>query len=185
MNSNDKLRFIRCNTAHFEAAAAMYERSLKKLRETVNYPKWSDDHPSREYIFKSINRGELFACLSGKKILGAVVLSEDPEGNYSVGAWSRALNDGEYLCVHILAADPDYARQGIGGFLVDGIIEFARKSGYKAVRLDIVPGNLPAERLYKSRGFKSAGQRDLERGIADIPVFELYELNIVREGAAL
>ena len=49
--------------------------------------------------------------------------------------------------------------------------------GYKAFRLDIVPGNAPAQKLYEKSGFKYAGDAGLDRGIAHIPVFSLYELN--------
>ncbi len=36
---------------------------------------------------------------------------------------------------------------------------------------------LPAVELYRSRGFRSAGKSDLQRGLDFIPIFELYELN--------
>ena len=47
------------------------------------------------------------------------------------------------------------------------------------MRLDVVPGNIPAERLYKKIGFKSAGTKDLKRNIPEVPVFDLFELNLV------
>ena len=42
----------------------------------------------------------------------------------------------------------------------------------------MVPGNTPAQRLYRHNGFTYAGTRDLERGIEYIPEFELYEKNM-------
>ena len=45
------------------------------------------------------------------------------------------------------------------------------------MRVDVVPGNYPAERLYKKLGFTFAGEKDLCRGIADIPLFRLFEYN--------
>ena len=57
-------------------------------------------------------------------------------------------------------------------------IQYARKNGYKAIRLDVVPGNVPAIRLYEKMGFTYAGTADLLRGIEDIPLFDLYELNL-------
>lgn len=178
MKSKNGRYFIKCNMSHFDAVVSLYDRSVKKLEETVNYPKWSKDHPSREYIKDSIKNGRQFACLKDGEVLGAIVLSENPEGNYRAGEWSRELEEGEYLAIHVLAVDPEYKRQGIGGFLVDKSIEFARKNGYKAIRLDVVPENLPAVSLYKSKGFTSAGKKDLMRNIENIPVFELYGLNL-------
>ena len=60
---------------------------------------------------------------------------------------------------------------------MDGSVAFAKAKGYKAVRLDIVPENLPAASLYRSRGFESAGTVERLREIEDIPVFEIFELN--------
>ena len=169
--------FTKVDASQFAAVAGMYERAVEKLERTVNYPKWSKYHPSREYVAEAIMRGEQFACVDGGRILGAVVLNESPEGKYELGGWSRDLREGEYLVLHILAVDPEYERLGVGGFMVDGSIAFAKAKGYKAVRLDIVPENLPAAELYVSRGFVSAGRIDRLRDIEGIPVFEIFELN--------
>lgn len=42
----------------------------------------------------------------------------------------------------------------------------------------VVPGNVPAIRLYEKMGFTYAGTADLLRGIEDIPLFDLYEMNL-------
>ena len=172
------LAFVRCRPAQFDAVTAMYERAVAQLERTVNYPKWSEAHPSRAYVKQAIEKGEQFACVLGETVLGAVVLNEDPEGDYTRGRWSRALAPGEFLAVHLLAVDPAFLRQGIGGFLADRAIACAKENGYRAVRLDIVPENLPAKRLYTSRGFTSAGIMDLRPELAEIPLFELLELNL-------
>ncbi len=172
------LAFVRCQPAQFEAVMAMYESAVAELERTVNYPKWSEEHPSRDYVKEAIAKGEQFACVSGDAILGAVVLNEDPEGDYSHGHWSKELRSGEFLAVHLLAVDPANKKQGIGGFLADHAIDYAKENGYRAVRLDIVPDNLPAKRLYLSKGFTSAGQMDLRPELEEIPLFELYELDL-------
>ncbi len=170
--------FIRCRAEHYDAVTSMYGRVLTELERTVNYPKWTKDHPGADYVREAIEKGEQFACVADGEILGAAVLNEDPEGNYAIGHWSEDLPEGAYLVVHILAVDPAWKNKGIGGFLVDGAVAFAKEQGYRAIRLDIVPDNLPAKRLYTSRGFVSAGQMDLRPEIKEIPIFELYELNL-------
>ena len=55
--------------------------------------------------------------------------------------------------------------------------EKAREDGYKALRLDVVPDNIPARRLFEKNGFVYAGDADLGRGYDEIPVFSLYELS--------
>lgn len=170
--------FVKCQPAQYDAVMAMYERTVADLEQTVNYPKWTKEHPGKDYVKDAVEKGEQFICVSGGAILGTVVLNEDPEGNYALGHWRRELQPGEYLVVHLLAVDPACKRNGIGGFLIDHAIAYAKENGYRAVRLDIVPDNLPAKRLYTSRGFTSAGKTDLRPEIKEIPLFELYELNL-------
>ena len=170
--------FVRCVPAQFAAVMAMYERAVAELERTVNYPKWSKEHPGRAYVQQAIEKGEQFACAAGGEILGAAVLNGDPEGDYALGHWRRALRAGEFLVIHLLAVDPAYKRQGVGGLLVDGAVAYAKKNGYRAIRLDIVPENLPAKRLYESKGFTCAGRADLRPELEEIPIFEMYELNL-------
>lgn len=172
------MEFIICTSEHLDAVIEMYSKVLKKLETTVNYPKWSEEHPSREYICESAANSELFACVENGEILGAAVLSENPEGSYERGDWKADLSRGEYLVVHTLAVSPEHERRGVGSFMVDGCIAFAKENGYKALRLDVLKENIPAINLYKSKGFTFAGTKDLLRNIEGIPFFDLYELNI-------
>ena len=173
------LTFGPCPPALTDAAIDMYGRVVADLTRTVNYPKWTKEHPSENHLKAAAANGELFVCRDGGgAILGAVALNEDPEGDASAVRWGRDLRAGESLTVHLLAVDPAHKRQGAGGFLLDSAIEYARARGYRAVRLDIVPENLPAKRLYLSRGFTFVGSSGLGRGLKEIPLFELYELEL-------
>jgi ribosomal protein S18 acetylase RimI-like enzyme len=62
--------------------------------------------------------------------------------------------------------------------MVEKCIEMSKALGVKAIRLDAVPGNLPAIKLYEKHGFTFAGEKDLERNIEGIPTFKLYEYNL-------
>ena len=172
------MKLIKCRMDHYEEISNMYRRVVKALNETINYPKWSDEHPSETDIKRAVSNGSLYACVENDIIIGGVVLSEDPEGNYSAGEWSRELEEGRFLVIHLLAVEPSSAGKGVGGFIVEQCIELAKQNGYKAVRLDVVPNNAPALRLYQKKGFSYAGTKDLERNIPDIPLFDLYEINL-------
>ena len=172
------MEFRKCGSEHFQETKDMYHRVVMTLKQTVNYPKWGVHHPSEEDLQSALDRGDLYICLDDGKVAGAVVLNEDPEGCYEVGDWKRDLERGEYLVIHLLAADIEYRGKGIGAYIVDKCIETAEQGGYKAVRLDALPLNAPAIRLYESKGFTYAGTKDLQRNIKNIPVFALYERNL-------
>lgn len=55
-----------------------------------------------------------------------------------------------------IAVRATHRRQGVGGQLLDALIERARRDGYSALSLSVEPDN-PALRLYESRGFRRVG----------------------------
>ena len=81
------------------------------------------------------------------------------------------------MVLHTLAVDPDMNGRGIGSKVIEFCVDKAQAEGSRALRVDIVPGNLPARKLYEKNGFTYAGDADLERGFEDIPVFSLFETN--------
>lgn len=171
------MELVKCNDNCLEMLAELYNQVVDQLIANVNYPKWRKDYPCRESIKDCIEKGEQFMCLEEGKLVGAVVLNENPAGRYEVGEWTRDLALGEYLIIHTLAVATQFSGMGIGGKIVDLCIEYAKEHHYKAMRLDVVPENIPAIHLYKKKGFTFAGTKNLERNIPDIPVFDLYELN--------
>ena len=172
------MELIKCDEARIPDVTAFYHEIVAYLESHTNYPFWSSEHPSDESIVKAVERGEQYICVDGDEVLGAVLLSEDPDGDYDAGGWSCDLKQGEYLSVHVLGVKPDCFQKGVGSFMVDECISTARERGYKSLRLDIVPTNTPAERLYKKKGFVYAGTVDLKRPTAPIPLFDLYELDL-------
>ncbi|MBQ3378630.1 MAG: GNAT family N-acetyltransferase [Clostridia bacterium] len=172
------MEFIKCTMRELAAVSDLYEKTLSHLEATVNYPKWTKEYPSIKSVGEAISRGEQYACTKNGEVLGAVVLNDDPRGDYGAGDWSRELKEGEYLVIHTLAVSPQASRRGIGAYMVDCAVIEARNAGYKAIRIDVVPDNTPAIALYMKKGFKFAGVKDLKRNIKEIPLFALYELNI-------
>lgn len=168
-----------CGTDVAEEVGKMYDKSVKYLCEHVNYPKWTyKEYPSSSFAQEAAEKNCLFVCLdNAQKAVGAFVLNDDPQGAYENVAWGADLFKGEYLVVHALAVDPDCARQGVGAYMTEFCICRARELGYKGLRLDVVPDNFPAKKLYEKCGFTYVGDADLERGIEEIPLFSLYELN--------
>lgn len=171
------MELIKCKYTQLEPVSDLYDRVVKHLEDTINYPKWSKNYPCRESVTEAIQRGEQYACVENGRILGAFVLNDNPNGNYESGDWSKDLKQGEYLVIHTLAVDPSEGHRGIGGYMVDCCIKIAMSEGYKAVRIDVVPDNIPAINLYMRKGFSFAGIKDLQRNIEAVPLFELYELN--------
>lgn len=173
-----KMIIRKCTQADIGAAGAFYDKVVEYLDAHINYPKWMYKvYPSEEFVRDMTREGSQYLCMEKDSVAAAFVLNTDPQGNYGKGHWTRDLPEGSYMILHTLAVDPALSGKGIATRVIDYCIAKGKEEGYKALRLDIVPGNLPAEKLYLKNGFSFAGEADLERGIDRIPFFRLYEKN--------
>lgn len=168
-----------CQKEEVMAVGAFYDRVVQYLCEHINYPKWSyREYPSIGFVEEMTEAGSQLLCMEQEQILGAFVLNDDPQGAYENVQWSRELQRGSYLVCHALAVDPSLQGKGIGRQIVAFCMDYAREHQYQAVRLDVVPDNIPAKKLYEKCGFTYVGDVDLEREIPEIPFFSMYERNL-------
>ena len=143
-----------------------------------NYPKWTyKGYPTKNTVKWTIGEGTQYLCTEGGEIVGAFMINTDPSGTYEKVTWSRNLKLGEYMVIHMLSASHQHFGEGLGKAMTEYCVALAKSRGFKGIRLDVVPGNLPAIRLYESCGFNYVGDCDLERGVAKIPIFSLFELD--------
>lgn len=172
----------KCTEADITEVGIFYDKVVEYLDRTINYPKWVYKvYPSEESVREKVQADCQFLCEEQGKIVGAFVLNDDPDGAYENTSWSREIPQGKYMVCHTLAIAPDRQGLGIGKQLVEFCVEYAKQQGFQAVRLDVVPENTPARKLYEKCGFTYAGDVDLERGLEEIPKFSMYERNFKRE----
>ena len=171
----------KCSMENLLDCVKFYEKEVKYLEENVNYPRWERGvYPCEQTVVEKIEKSEQYIAYIGPFVAGAFVFNEDPAGDYSVGEWSQDLKDGEFAVIHTLAVNHSFYGRGYAKEIVNYCIELAKKLGYKAIRVDVVPDNYPARALYESMGFAFAGEKDLKRGFENIPTFCLYELDLTK-----
>ncbi len=171
-----------CETNDISEVGKFYDKVVLYLCETTNYPKWEYKvYPSELSVREKVSENQQYVCMDEDNIVGAFVLNDDPQGKYENADWTVELVQGEYMVCHTLATSPTEQGKGIGKQMVEFCIQYAKDKGYKAIRLDVVPDNIPARRLYEKCGFRYVGDVDLERGIAEIPLFSMYELILFNE----
>ena len=169
----------KCSKNETELTTKFYTDVVKKIiAENTNYPKWRCDYPDHQSVISAYENESQYICLIGGIIAGAFVLNEDPAGAYEKGEWKEPLKRGEYLVIHTLAVDSRFRNMGIASKITEFCLDTAKNNGYRSVRVDVVPENYPAEKLYTKLGFTFAGEKDLERGLEDIPKFRLFEYNL-------
>ena len=79
--------------------------------------------------------------------------------DYHTINWKEKLPDEQVATVHILGVKPGLQGTGIASAIIRDAIALARANGMKAVRLDTLASNIPAQHLYESLGFEFRGKQ--------------------------
>ena len=114
-------------------------------------------YPTQAFLDASIAHGELFLAELDGVLVGCMVLNHAYNDGYAAVTWAADVPDAQLLVIHALGVHPAFARRGIAQRMVQYAIGTARSQGCRALRLDVLGGNVPAERLYTGQGFARRG----------------------------
>ena len=161
----------------YDSVRLFYHSMIDAMEGTTYHPKWQKDiYPAPEELRRAIDAGEMYVGRMNGRLAAAMALNQRCNPEYKDVAWPEPLEQAEFMVIHMLGVHRDFAGQGLGKEMVRFAISRARASKMKAIRLDVLKGNVPAEKLYSGLGFKYVDTVELfyeDTGRVD---FELYEL---------
>ena len=161
----------------FEAVRAMYWELIDEMRDAEFRPMWEKNvYPADEQLREAIERGELYVCETDGEIVASMILNHACAAEYAQVEWSVDAKPEEVTVIHALGVLPRYHGRGVSHFMVDSAIGIARENAQKAIRLDVLQGNLPAFRLYERHGFAMKKELTLFYEDTGWMSFSLYEL---------
>lgn len=145
--------------------------------DDVEYkPGWERDvYPTQEFITKSIENKELYIGEIGEQIASCMVVNHKYNDGYKDIQWLVEAEDSELLIIHALGVRPIFTGKGMAKEMVQKVIETARLMNIKTVRLDVLDGNIPAEKAYLKMGFKYLDTMKMfyeDTGWTDYKLFE-------------
>ena len=118
---------------------------------------------------------ELFLCEADGQAVSCLVVNHAYNDGYKNIQWSVAADDREVFVIHALGVLPAFSGRGIAKQMVRKVIDMACEHGIKAIRLDVLSGNLPAEKAYAKMGFQYLDTIQMyyeDTGWTDFKVFE-------------
>lgn len=89
---------------------------------------------------------------------------------------SQNLNDEEVASLHLLTVTPEYQGKGISKRMMEAIVSLAMEKGKRAIRLDTLASNIPAQHMYEKLGFAYRGKQNLYAENTCWTDFLYYEL---------
>jgi N-acetylglutamate synthase-like GNAT family acetyltransferase len=156
-----------------ERILEFYRNVIDSLNGTRFRPKWNESYPDRQYIEKSIEKGEMHVCTENGNIVSCIVLNDRLDAEYDDVGWNAG--SGEIAAIHTFAVNPDCAGRGIGTEIFHQIKCDAIKNDRKAIRIDIIDGNLGAQGFFEKLGFEYVDTVEVFHESVGLEKFHLYE----------
>lgn len=163
--------------AAFEAVRSFYHTLIDKMQHAKYKPGWEKGvYPADEDLRAALAAGTLYVGrIESGEIVAAMIVNGVGNDGYRGAPWTVAAEAGETSVIHALGVMPDYTGRGYAKALVQEAIALARKNHKKAVRLDVLGGNLPAQRLYTGLGFQYVSTVNMYYADTGWTDFLLYE----------
>ncbi len=131
-----------------------YYSLIDAMKNAEYKPGWERDiYPTQEFLIRSIENNELYIGEMDGQIVSCMVVNHVYNDGYKDIHWSVKAEDSELLVIHALGVHPLFSGKGIAKQMVQKVIETAYENNIKAIRLDVLGGNIPAEKVYTKMGF--------------------------------
>ena len=135
-------------------------------------------HPTDAMIQSYIDGQEMYLFMDGQNVVGMTAITMYQGEDYHAVIWSQNLKDDEVASLHILTVVPEYQGKGVSKKMMEEIFSLAMEKGKKAIRLDTLVSNIPAQHMYEKLGFKYCGQQTLFAENTGWTDFLYYELEL-------
>lgn len=148
------MNIIKTNEDQYAAVRCFYHSLIDGMQDSLYDIGWKKDvYPSPEFLQESIAAGELYVGIENDKIIAAMVLDHQCNDGYKKFHWQTEAAENEIIVIHALGVHPAHSGKGYAKSMVKKAFEIAADSHQKAIRLDVLGGNIPAEKLYTQMGF--------------------------------
>lgn len=158
-----------------EAILKFYQNMIDSIKGTEFKPKWGEDYPNLEFIESSIKKQELYIYTKEKAIIACVVLNNRFDPEYENIDWMIDAEPQEIVIIHAFAVTSDFAGKGIGKEIFNKVKDNALKDNQKTIRLDIINGNVGAQKVFEKFGFEYIDTVEIFHDIVGLEKFHLYE----------
>lgn len=164
-------------TEEYDTVRDFYWNLIDEMQNRKNTVGWKKDiYPTQQFLKVSIENNDLYVLDGENGIIASVILNSSWNEGYDGLPWSIDCPRESILVPHALGVEANSQNRGIGKMVVQDMIELAKATGKKTIRLDILSGNIAAERLYTKMGFQYVQEKDMFYEDTGWTKFVMYEL---------
>ena len=159
-----------------ETVKGHYINVIENTPEIEKYARWVyGKHPTDEALRSFIENGEMYLLADGGTVAGMVAIVMHQGTDYEDIPWTEKLENDQVATLHLLAVCPEYRGRTLGNTILELAGELAKQQGKRAIRLDVLESNHPAQHLYEKNGFIFRGKEHWYAENTGWTDFLLYE----------
>lgn len=163
-------------TEETDSVEKLYHSLTDAMQGSKFDPGWRKGvYPTREFLQRSVENGEMYVATEDGRTVSCMVVNHESNEGYNNVEWSVDVSDAELLVIHALGVHPEFSGRGIAKQMVRKVFDIAAERNVKTVRLDVLDGNIPAEKAYVKMGFVCRGTAKMfyeDTGLTDYKLFE-------------
>lgn len=156
-----------------DSIEVLYNESINWLNSQGIHQWKKEVYPTRKSALDAIQEDTLYCCIVNGNLSGTFIINENQVEQYKTLNWQY--KTGKILVLHTLVIKPKETGQGLGKTIMDFIIDYARRNGYKAIRLDVFIDNKAAVRLYRYFEFEFVGKVFFDKKEPGHEWYDCYE----------
>lgn len=170
------MKITRAQAEEYQEVSDFYDALIDGLAGSPFDAGWKKGiYPDPAFLKASIAQGNLYLGRINGRIAAAMVLNHQWNEGYDAIKWPTKASRQNITVIHALGVHPDFAHQGLATQMVIFAIAAARESHQKVIRLDVLKGNVPAEKLYAAAGFQYLDTIRMYYPDTGWTEYELYE----------
>ena len=149
---DSKMLFRKAEPGEKEAVMALYRAVMG-----TPFCSWDESYPGETEIAGDLSAGTLYVLVEDHKIIGAISIVPENEMDH-FSCWTVKENAREFARVVV---KPDQQQNGLSVYLVEGVIRELQRQGVAAIHIAVAKDNIPAQKLYRKKGFTFCGEAEM------------------------
>ena len=162
--------------ADMAAVLALYDGVIDLFQAQTGNLGWRrGGYPTQADFHRAIQAGTLYLGELEGRLAAGMILTQGTDKTYGEPPWRVDAPDEETAVIHTLGVSPAFSGRGLALRMIEGAAALAREKGWKALRLDVLEDNVPAQRLYRRAGFVYIETKQIWYESTGLANFLLYE----------
>ncbi|MCI7402612.1 GNAT family N-acetyltransferase [Pyramidobacter sp.] len=160
----------------FGALWRFYEDVCRAQERDEYGPDWHlGVYPAAADLKGHVAAGEILTGWKDGRLAAAMAVTGGEDEMYLGVPWPLGAPPEQVAALHLFAVHPDFRGRGAAREMLASLFDRARARGLRAVHLDVIEGNLAAEKLYLEAGFAFAGTRRVHYDDLGDTIVRLFE----------